>query len=459
MGSPWASVTPSRCPFAFTGKGNIFSTAPLAGGPKGRGRRIWLAVLLLTILLATVAVLPGGCAHTDSFDRRLNQVTAPYHFSILRWEIANILKVSQRPEASAGGMPTPEWERQIVLEYFGLTDQIRATEWEITAAAARGEHHSLDSRQEQLAGLLAQKQTLANKVEWILGKQVREAFSREGIYNPADRIARLPVPFPPLNFRLARPPHVLVVSPRERIESIREIMLVQDMDIEAMERLEQQVDALGVSSLVVEIGGFGATYPAFVADDASLRWTISTIAEEWLHQYLVFTPLGFMYLLDALGIRRDYDIATVNETVAGMVSDEIAAAVYGKYYQPLETVPPPPSSKVEGSAAPRFDFNREMRQIRLTVDDLLARGQVEEAERFMEERRQYLATQGYHIRKLNQAYFAFHGTYADEPTSVSPIGVELRELRERSSTLRAFLNRAAGMSSREALRGALEPRP
>ncbi|MFC1916656.1 hypothetical protein ACFLX1_00775 [Chloroflexota bacterium] len=42
----------------------------------------------------------------------------------------------------------------------------------------------------------------------------------------------------------------------------------------------------------------------------------------------------------------------------------------------------------------------------------------------MEQKRQYLAEMSYHIRKLNQAYFAFHGTYADKPAFISPIGHE-----------------------------------
>jgi hypothetical protein len=102
-----------------------------------------------------------------------------------------------------------------------------------------------------------------------------------------------------------------------------------------------------------------------------------------------------------------------------------------------------------------FDFNREMREIRLRVDELLAQGKVEEAEAFMEERRKYLVEQGYYIRKLNQAYFAFHGSYATGPASVSPIGGQLKELRRRSPTLAHFLRRVARMSSYQDLLEAL----
>jgi hypothetical protein len=82
---------------------------------------------------------------------------------------------------------------------------------------------------------------------------------------------------------------------------------------------------------------------------------------------------------------------------------------------------------------------------------MLAEGQIESAEQFMNERRDYLAANGYYIRKLNQAYFAFHGAYADSPTSVDPIGTEMKELRRGSASLRGFLDLISAMTSRQAL--------
>jgi len=123
-------------------------------------------------------------------------------------------------------------------------------------------------------------------------------------------------------------------------------------------------------------------------------------------------------------------------------------AYYAEYLQP--TAPP------KSAEPPRVDFNAVMRDTRLQVDEMLAKGQVDEAERFMEERRQYLQANGYYIRKLNQAYFAFYGTYADMPSSVSPIGEELRQLQTKTKTLRDFLNAAAGMYRRSDLQDLLE---
>ncbi len=206
-----------------------------------------------------------------------------------------------------------------------------------------------------------------------------------------------------------------MISPRQKIESKREILLQPNLSLEEIADIEAKADKLGVSSLVVKPGGV-STYPAFVTNEASLRFTINTATEEWLHQYLVFKPLGFLYLLDLTGVSRNYEIATINETLAGMVSKEIGAIVRQKYY-------PEYGNDGGQTAESEFDFNREMREIRKAVDKYLAQGEIDQAEEFMEQKRQYLASMGHYIRKLNQAYFAFHGTYADSPTSISPIGL------------------------------------
>jgi hypothetical protein len=82
-----------------------------------------------------------------------------------------------------------------------------------------------------------------------------------------------------------------------------------------------------------------------------------------------------------------------------------------------------------------------MRQIRQNVDADLAGGQVDQAEQYMDEQRDYLQTQGYYIRKLNQAYFAFYGTYADTPAYADPIGTAIQDIRNQSSSLKGFLNK------------------
>jgi len=368
----------------------------------------------------------------------------PYRFSIVKWESRAIPQEINR--LVCGRHEKVDDEVHVVTEYFPLTEQIKTLNSKIEAINRGDEHGDLASLKAELNALQEQKKALEDTVARIIVRQIKETLAQQGIFNPFDKYIRLKVNFPPLNFRLEKPPHLLVISPRDRIESMREITLQQSISLEEIENIEARVDKLGVSSLVVELGGFAGVYPSFVTDEASRRFILDTATEEWVHKYLVFKPLGFRYLLDLTGVSRNYEIATMNETVASMVSKEIGSIVDERYYSGLKNGAPQ-----KQVADPEFDFNREMREIRKAVDEYLARGEIEQAERFMEQKRQYLASMGYHIRKLNQAYFAFHGNYADSPTSISPIGIELKQLRSQSASLKDFLDTAAAMTSRQDL--------
>jgi len=303
----------------------------------------------------------------------------------------------------------------------------------------------------EMGRLRALKDTLAGNAETGIKRQMQEALADQGIYHPLRKYLGFDVNFPPPNFELVQLPYLLVISPRERIRTVRTNLLRQDMTVAEMEEIEAAVADLEVSSLVVELGGLGATYPTLVTNDAGLHFVLDTATHEWVHQYLVFRPLGFRYLLDLAGIAPSYEIATMNETVADIVAGEVSAIMVDKYYADFTG-----GSTSANATEPGINFNREMREIRKAVDQYLARGEIEAAERFMEERRQYLEDNGYYIRKLNQAYFAFHGKYADRPAFRSPIGVELKELRAESASLKDFLDTVASMSSRQDLKLALE---
>ena len=148
-------------------------------------------------------------------------------------------------------------------------------------------------------------------------------------------------------------------------------------------------------------------------------------------------------------------MSTLTETVANLAGEEIGDITYEAItgekvirYEQQEDYEPPP-----------FDFNKEMHKTRLRVDELLAEGRIEEAEAYMKERRQVFAQEGYYIRKLNQAYFAFHGTYADTPASVSPIHDELKTLRHNSSSVGEFIRTVSGFGNYEDFRAYVETLP
>ena len=81
---------------------------------------------------------------------------------------------------------------------------------------------------------------------------------------------------------------------------------------------------------------------------------------------------------------------------------------------------------------------------------------MEEAERLMSEKRDEFQSKGVYIRRINQAYFAFHGSYADTPGSIDPIGPKLQSLRDRAGSAARFVRLARGISSESDLDRLLE---
>jgi hypothetical protein len=400
-------------------------------------------LLAWIIILFSLSWLIVSRIPEDNLYRQINEIVAPYRFDLGKWEvvaIGNELGSLFTEEESVSAA-----DKSVVTDYFDNLERIRWLELVIKAIREGTMEGDSADYEEELTELNRYNSEIIDKVEAVLKAQIIEALNEHGIYSPWGVYSRNDVNFPPLEFILSKPPRLLVISPRDRIERIRDITLVPEMDITDMEDIETRISELDYSGLVIGVGGM-ATYPSYVTDNAGLKFVISTIIEEWLHQYLAFKPLGFLYILDLTGICNDDDIATMNETLVGIVSDEIATIVYDKYYSFGE---PEPSLPVP--TEPVFDFNKEMREIRRTADNMLARGEVEAAESFMEEKRQYILENGYYVRKLNQAYFAFYGTYADSPTSINPIGEELKQLRQDSTSLKEFLDTVAEMTTREEL--------
>jgi len=390
-------------------------------------------------------MISGGCSPLQNFNRNVRSIVKPYRFSAFTWEIKVLpgeIKqwfINNRNEDAN--------ESQTVITYFSIIDNIKSLQSRIKSVKSGKSTEDIASLNYQLNTFERQRDASVKTVEGIIINQITKTLKEQGIFSSRKYV----IDFPPVSFNMESPPYLLVISPRDRIESIKEVTLIQDIITEKMEYIEKEIDSMGVSSLVVELGGYAGTYPTFVVNNAGLKFTVDTAIEEWLHQYLVFRPLGFRYLLDVTGIARNYEIATINETVASMVSREIGSMILNKYYLSENSV------RRENSANDtKFDFNKEMREIRLMVDSCLERGEIEQAENYMEQKRRYLAENGYYIRKLNQAYFAFHGTYADRPTSVSPIGVELRELRASCASLKEFLDKVSAMTSREDLKVSLK---
>jgi hypothetical protein len=209
-----------------------------------------------------------------------------------------------------------------------------------------------------------------------------------------------------------------------------------------------------MSALVVPIGGIG-TYPTMVQESGSLEWVAQVVAHEWTHNYLTLRPLGLSY-------ETGPDQRTMNETAASLMGTAVGLIVLERFYPELVPAPAPqgpPRAEAGGLAPTAFDFRAEMHATRVQVDALLAEGRVDEAEAYMADRRQVFFDHGYPIRRLNQAYFAFYGAYADEPGGAAgedPVGAAVRELWSRIGSPAEFLRRISWMNDFEDLQNALD---
>ncbi len=303
-----------------------------------------------------------------------------------------------------------------------------------------------------LQELYARRTRLGPLAESILQGQVSDIAAQMGLTLGGQ-------PIPPVLFHSTPLPLALIVSPRNVIRQDDDISLTPDLTVDQQAALEYQVDtALNVSSLVVQIGGVGL-YPTMVYQTSYLNGYIEVVSHEWTHNFLTLRPLGINYL-------KSPGLRTMNETTASISGKELGRALLEKYYP--ELVPPPqpanqPAAPAVPAEPPAFDFNAEMRTTRVKVDELLASGQIHDAEIYMEARRAFFWENGYHIRKLNQAYFAFHGAYADQPgggaAGTDPVGAAVRQLRTQSATLADFLNRISWMSSVDQLYQAVGGQP
>jgi len=382
---------------------------------------------------------------------RVRRFTRQQEFEYVGWTLdALLFKLSAFSVGAAGYLPEPD-RQDLVRSYAELiveAGQLEARLAEIYGdpladdpmASAAVTERQLDEARDRLRQLLP-------LVETVVQDQVAVALQDLGL-DAAGAI------LPPVAFHFTPLPMGFIVSPRRVIQQDANLSLNAGLTIEEQVRLESEVESsLDVSTLVVPIGGVGI-YPTMVLESGSLAWVFDTVAHEWVHNYLTLRPLGLNY-------ETSPELRTMNETTASILGGEIGRMVLERYYPDL--LPPPPAPEAQAPPAPspeppRFDFRAEMHETRLQVDRLLAEGEIEEAEAYMEARRQVFWENGYRIRRINQAYFAFYGAYADQPGGAAgedPVGAAVRELRRRIASPAEFLQTIAWMSDYSDLQTAL----
>jgi hypothetical protein len=411
---------------------------------------IKLARFILWIILILV-FLPASTVSLRDPVENIRRFTRQVEFEFVGWTVDALWGKVEQFSVDASSRLTEEQRRAFVISYFellqesqGLTRQVE----EIVSDPNQSEQSGdLGRFEDQLLAIqlkLADQQPI---VESILQQQASFVIGELGI-GFGGKI------FPPLAFEFTPLPLSLIASPRDVIQQDANIPLTAKMDLEDKISLEEMVDkALNLSTLVVNVGGVG-TYPTMVLESSSLSWVTETVIHEWIHNYLTLRPLGLNYL-------TDQELRTMNETTAAILGREIARKMLSLYYP--DFVPPlsTPSPSTPSDDPPAFNFRAAMNETRITADALLAEGKILEAENYMEDRRQMLWERGYRIRKLNQAYFAFHGAYADQPggsAGEDPVGDAVRELWERTTSPAEFLWMMSWMNDFADLENALRER-
>jgi hypothetical protein len=414
-------------------------------------RRIGLVLTFAVLFTALVWTLHWEYVPPGSFGARLGRILRGRYFNFVTWEAEALLhKLGQ-------GLTTPQdyvddaTRKQIVLDYLELVVRIQRMEGEIARIyvdpdVADPETASIEQRT-ILDDLRAEQAKIQGTAEAILEEQIASVLADEGF-------GILGQVLPPVRFHFTPLPKYLVISPRSEIALTHGAMLRGDIELDHIEQMEAQIDErLNVSSLIESIGGL-AVYPAMMNETSSLSWGIGAIAHEWVHHYYFFwlKPVGLYY-------EARPDVRTINETAADIAGEAIKDKVLARYYPEFL---PPPTPTLDPNAPPTptpeppaFDFMAEMRETRVNADRLLAEGKIQEAEAYMESRRRVFVQNGYYIRKLNQAYFAFHGAYASDPgggaAGDNPVGNPVQELWAASPSIRSFLGALAPVTSREML--------
>jgi hypothetical protein len=395
-------------------------------------------------VLAAFAMIGGVLLYDATGPSDPAEAAADRHaFNFVTWELQHfpqkwLYKIGNVFRDDEGS------DDDILRRYFDLNDAINRLA-------------TADPASDALRAAEAERVAMEARVEDIIEGRVTSLIEDQSLALEPPLFSDLGLVFPPVDFELESPPRVLAISPRTKIELEHSWLLAPGLSRETSLEIESGVedDDPGVSALVVTAGGV-ATYPSVINEGRSYESLIDTVSHEWLHQYLVFFPLGRSYF-------EGSETRTLNESVASIFGHVMAEA-YFEVYDDFQPDPPPATPAPTGTPSPGvtpaptpepFDFTQAMRALRVRVEAMLADGRVDEAEALMNAKRDEFEEAGYFIRRLNQAYFAFHGFYGDSPASIDPIGPKVQTLLDEAGSPGEFIRRVRSITSRVDLDDAL----
>lgn len=368
-----------------------------------------------------------------------------HRYGLLSFELENFMdKWFHRVYTVLPWTETSTEDRQRHLaRYLEIVPLIRDAQFRVVEESSRASvvPEDLKTRQNELDELLAERDRLRDSVEEYLEAAISAELVKLDLHVFGEFI------WPPVDFRIDNPPSVLVISPRDRIAQSETVLIEPDISVADMERIEQSLlENFDYSAAIMRTGGL-ASYPNVIPSTRDLLPLLEVATHEWIHAYLIFYPLGRSFFSGG-------SMVELNETLANLVGDEIGGNVWATLTgnDPPVRQPPAPinpqDEPLELEPEPgEFDFFRFMRDTRVRTDELLEADEIEAAESWMESRRIELQENGFFIRKINQAFFAFNGSYGDSPSSVSPTARQMWELRQQEDDAAGLLRALRGVSS------------
>jgi len=397
-------------------------------------KRLRLLVLIVAIALLVVGSSVESANPLDG----LRKYTRAVEFDFVEWEIGALFNKAVSASLKLERFLDNEQQVDVVYTWLAGTEEVIILEQDLIAAqndTSPNREKMVQSVKRDLDQAKANQSRLGRLAEAVLQNQTELTLAKSG-FGLGGQI------LPPVLYQVSDLPLNLIISPRAEIRNALSISLDAGLDAVEKDLIETGIyQDYDLSALVEPVGGIGA-YPTMVMRTTNLNWLTETVAHEWIHNYLTFFPLGIRYYLND-------EMRTINETTASLSGKEIGLALIIAYYPertPRYYQPMPAYTTVLAEGAETlnpFDFRAEMRETRVRVDALLLNGKTDEAESYMETRRIFFWENGHRVRKINQAYFAFHGSYNDMPgggaSGEDPVGPAVQALRTHYSSLNNFL--------------------
>lgn len=410
--------------------------------------------ILVSVVAIALLVVSSTVESVNPLDG-LRRYTRGVEFDFVEWEISALFNKAVSASLRIERFLDEDHQAEVVLSWLAGTERVISLEQDLLSAqndSSPKRDLLVQSAKSDLDQANAKQNRLGKLAEAVLQNQAEMTLAKAG-FGVGGQI------LPPVLYQVSDLPLNLIISPRTEIRNKLSISLEAGLDAVEKDEIETGIYRdYDLSALVEPVGGIGA-YPTMVMRTTNLNWLTETIAHEWIHNYLTFFPLGMRYYLND-------QMRTINETTASLAGKEIGASWILAFYPertPRYFLQMPPYTTVLAEGADTlepFDFRAEMHETRLRVDALLAEGQVDRAENYMEARRGFFWENGYRLRKINQAYFAFYGSYNDTPgggaSGADPVGPAVQRMRSTYSNLNKFMRAIRFVGSFDQLLGMLE---